>query len=223
MANEIKQENEAMISAVSKTERFFEENGKTLSIVFTALIVLTGGIYAYYKLAYQPKQAEAQAQMYKTENVFEQGNFELALNGDDNVMGFKQIIDEYGAKPGKSVYLYAAICEMQREGGDLEQAMSYLDSYSGDKIMQARAESLKGDIWCNREDYKKALSCYEKAAGIGENVFNAAYILKAAQCCEALGEKEEALKKYQTIKDMYPQSVEASDIEKYITRLEISK
>jgi len=234
MAKEIKQENEAVVSAVSKTEQFFEENGKLITIIFVALIVLTGGIYAYYKYAYQPQQAEAQAQMVKAENLFkeqvfqaqnafEQGNWEVALNGDGNNLGFKQIIDEYGSKPGKSVYMYAAICEIQREGGDLDAALDYLNSYSGDDIMQARAESLKGDVYCNKEDYKTALSYYVKAAGVAENVFNAAYLLKAAQCCEALGENDKALEYYKTIKDVYSTSVEARDIEKYITRLEIKK
>lgn len=234
MANEIKKENEAVVNAVSKTERFFEENRKLIIIVLTALVVLAGGFYAYYKLAYLPQQVEAQSQMYKTEilfkdqvftaqQAFDQGNWEVALNGNDNILGFKQIIEEYGSRAGKSVYLYAAICELQREGGDLDAALNYLNSYSGDEIMQARAESLKGDVYCNKEEYEKALAQYDKAAGISENEFNAAYLLKGAQCCEALGRNDEALKRYTTIKEMYPQSVEARDIDKYITRLEIKK
>ena len=39
MAKEIKNENaEAVVEAVSKTEQFFEKNGKTLSIICVAVV-----------------------------------------------------------------------------------------------------------------------------------------------------------------------------------------
>ena len=51
--------------------------------------------------------------MFKAEQKFAQGNFELALNGDDNTMGFEEIIDTYGSKAGEAVYLYAGASALQ--------------------------------------------------------------------------------------------------------------
>ena len=77
-----------------------------------------------------------------------------------------------------------------------------------------------GDAYVGLEDYKSALAAYEKAAATADNLFAAGYLLKAGQVAEELGDKDKALACYKKIKDQYPESAEASDIDKYITRIE---
>ena len=220
MAKEIKNENaEAVVEAVSKTEKFFNENGKLLSIITAAIIVVAAGIFCWYKFAYQPAQAEAQGQMALAEENFRAGNFELALNGDGNVLGFAQIIDEYGAKAGKAANFYAGVCELQLGNWDL--AIKYLQAYNGkDEILKARALACLGDAYVGLEDYTKALGYYEKAASVVDNMFAAAYLLKAGVVAEKLGQDEKALGFYKQIKDQYPASMEGYDVDKYIGRIE---
>ena len=94
MAKEIKNENaEAVVEAVSKTEKFFNENGKLLSGIAIALVVVAAAVFCWYKFAYQPAVVEAQGQMAFAEENFRAGDYELALNGDGNTLGFVQIID----------------------------------------------------------------------------------------------------------------------------------
>jgi tetratricopeptide (TPR) repeat protein len=219
MAKEIKNENaEAVVEAVSKTEKFFQENGKLLSIICAAFIAVCAIAFCWFKLAYQPKVAEAQGQMAAAEQNFRSGDYELALNGDGNVLGFVQIIDEYGKKAGKAVYFYAGICELQL--GEWEQAIKFLQSYKGkDTILSARATACIGDAYVALEDYSKALTYFEKAAE-ADNMYAAGYLLKAGAVAEELGESEKALAIYKKIKDMYPQSMEAYDVDKYIGRIE---
>ena len=220
MAKEIKNENaEAVVEAVSKTEKFFNENGKLLSIIAAAIIVVAAGIFCWYKFAYQPAQAEAQGQMALAEENFRAGNFELALNGDGNVLGFAQIIDEYGAKAGKAANFYAGVCELQLGNWDL--AIKYLQAYNGkDEILQARALACLGDAYVGLEDYGKALGYYENAAAVVDNMFAAGYLLKAGIVAEKLGQDEKALGFYKQIKDQYPASMEGYDVDKYIGRIE---
>ena len=219
MAKEIKNENaEAVVEAVSKTEKFFQENGQLLSIICAAFIAVCAIAFCWFKLAYQPKVAEAQGQMAAAEQNFRSGDYELALNGDGNVLGFVQIIDEYGKKAGKAVYFYAGICELQL--GEWEQAIKFLQSYKGkDTILSARATACIGDAYVALEDYSKALTYFEKAAE-ADNMYAAGYLLKAGAVAEELGESEKALAIYKKIKDMYPQSMEAYDVDKYIGRIE---
>ena len=220
MAKEIKNENaEAVVEAVSKTEKFFNENGKLLSIIAVAVVVVAAGIFCWYKFAYQPAQAEAQGQMALAEENFRAGDFELALNGDGNVLGFAQIIDEYGAKAGKAANFYAGVCELQL--GNYELAINYLEAYNGkDEILKARALACLGDAYTGLEDYAAALGYYEKAAAVVDNMFAAGYLLKAGVVAEKLGQPEKALGFYQQIKEQYPQSMEGYDVEKYIGRIE---
>ena len=83
MAKEIKNENvEAVVEAVSKTEKFFNENGKVLGLAAAAVVAVAAIIFCVNKFVYQPAQAEAQGQMAIAEENFRTGDYELALNGD---------------------------------------------------------------------------------------------------------------------------------------------
>ena len=216
MAKEIKNENaEAVVEAVSKTEQFFEKNGKIVSIICVAVVVVCAAVFCWYKFVNQPKVDEAMGQMAYAEENFRAGNYELALNGDGNTLGFVQILDEYGTKAGKAVNFYAGVCELQL--GNWESAISYLEAYKGnDAILAARAKACIGDAYVGLENYKKALGYYEQAAATIDNIFAAGYLLKAGVVAEKLGENAKALGFYETIKDQYPQSVEGYDIDKYI-------
>ena len=220
MAKEIKNENaEAVVEAVSKTEKFFNENGKLLGGLLAALVVVAAGVFCWYKFAYQPAVVEAQGQMALAEENFRSVDYELALNGDGNVLGFAQIIDEYGAKAGKAVYFYAGVCELQLGNWDL--AINYLQSYKGkDAILMARATACIGDAYVGLEDYGKALEYFEKAASEADNMYAAGYLLKAGMVAEKLGQNDKALGFYETIKEKYPQSMEGYDIDKYIGRIQ---
>ena len=220
MAKEIKNENvEAVVEAVSKTEKFFHENGKVLGFAAAAVVVAAAVIFCVNKFVYQPAQAEAQGQMAIAEEIFRTGDYELALNGDGNVLGFAQIIDEYGAKAGKAAPFYAGVCELQLGNWDL--ALEYLQAYKGkDAILKARAIACMGDAYVGLEEYTKALGCFEKAAAVVDNMFAAGYLLKAGVVAEKLGQNEKALAFYTQIKEQYPDSMEGYDIAKYIGRLQ---
>lgn len=220
MAKEIKNENaEAVVEAVSKTEKFFNENGKIIAGIAAGIVVAAIAVFCWFKFAYQPAVAEAEGQMALAEQNFRNADYELALNGDGNVLGFTQIIDEYGSKAGKAVYFYAGVCELQL--GNFESAINYLESYKGkDAILAARATACIGDAYVGLENYAKALGYFEKAAATADNMFAAGYLLKAGMVAEKLGEAQKALGFYETIKDQYPQSMEGYDIDKYIARIE---
>ena len=220
MAKEIKNENaEAVVEAVSKTEKFFNENGKAMTWILVALLVVAAGIFCWNKFVYKPAVEEASTQMIAAVANFEAADYELALNGDGNALGFAQIIDEYGAKAGKAVYMYAGVCELQL--GNWQLAIDNLKKYNGkDAILLARATACIGDAYVGLEDYETALSYFEKAAGIADNMYAAGYLLKAGVTAEKLGQNEKALGFYETIKDKYPQSMEGYDIDKYIGRIQ---
>lgn len=220
MAKEIQNENaEVVAEAVSKTEIFLKENRTLLLTVLAALVVVCAGFFCWYKFAYQPKKAEALGQMYPAEASFRNMEYEIALHGDGNLLGFEQIIEEYGKKAGKAVYLYAGICELQL--GNNEEAISYLKKYNGkDKILAARSIACMGDAYVGLGKYEDALKCFVKAAAKSDNMFSAAYLLKAGTVAEELGQNAKALGYYKEIKDKYPQSIEGYDIDKYISRIE---
>ena len=206
-------------ATVSSAEKFYNENKKVIWTVIGAIIVIGLAILGYQKFIYQPKCAEAMQQCYPAEINFQNAEYDLALNGDGNTFGFAQIIEDYGTKAGKAVYLYAGVCELQL--GNYESALNYLKKYKGkDSILKARALGCMGDAYVGLEDYQQGLACFEKAAAVAENVFTPNYLLKAGQVYEKIADNESALRCYREIKDRYPNSLENYNIDSYIARIE---
>lgn len=213
---DIRQEN--IEQTVSATEQFYSKNKNVIWGTLVAVLVIGLGILAYHKFVYQRQSAEATEQAYPAETMFQNGEYELALNGDGNNLGFADIIAEYGNKAGKDMPLYAGICELRL--GNYEGALSYLKKYKGkEPILAARAKACEGDAYVGLEDYASAVSAYRAAVSRADNVFAATYLLKEGLAHEALGNKADALACYEAIQDKYPQSIEAYDINKYIARV----
>ncbi len=213
------QRQENISEKVSAANRFMDENKKLIYGAVIAVLVVGLGILAYNQWVAKPQRAEAMEQMFPAENSFAAGEFEIALNGDGNNLGFKDIISEYGSHAGRAATFYAGVCELRL--GNYEEAISYLKKYKGkDDILMARATACLGDAYVGLEDYGTAVGCFEKAAAEADNIFAATYLLKAGIAYEALGKADKALACYKTIKDQYPQSVEGYDIDKYISRIE---
>ena len=209
---------ERIEETVSKTEQFYNENKKTIWGCIIAAAVIALGVLAYNQFYLKPKKAEAQEQTYPAEAAFREGNFELALNGDGNNLGFADIIDQYGSKAGQAVYLYAGICELRL--GNNEEALSYLKKYKGkEPILAARARACEGDAYVALGDYAAAVRSYKAAVDVADNVFAAGYLVKQGSAHEALGQKAEALACYRRVEQDYPQSIEAYEIAKNIARV----
>ena len=214
---EVRQQN--VVEAVSKTEQFFKENGKIIYSAVIGVLVIALAVLAYNRFILQPKKVQATDQMVRAENWFLAGEYELALNGDENDLGFEDLIKKYGAKGGESVYLYAGISKLQL--GEPEEAIKYLKKYDGkDPIMLAKAQACIGDAYADLENYAEAVKWFQKAANTSDNALAANYLLKAGIAAEANGDTQKALSFYKEIKDKWANAPEGMEIDKYITRIE---
>lgn len=210
---------ESVENALNATEQFLEKNQKKLVYSVVAIFVIAAIGFSYNQFYRKPLKEDAMAQSFIAEREFANDNFEVALNGDGNNLGFNQIIKEYGSAAPASVHFYVGICNLHL--GNFEEAISALKKYKGeDPIMNARAIANIGDAYAGMQKNKEALSNYLKAAQTADNIFAAGYMLKAAIMHEELSNPKEAIKLYQEIKVKYPQSAEAMDADKYIARLE---
>ena len=84
---------EALAAQISKTEEYLEQN-KGLTFGVLAVIVLGIGGYFGYKYYNDSQNAVAMSEMFQAEYYFEQDSLALALNGDGNSLGFKDIISD---------------------------------------------------------------------------------------------------------------------------------
>ena len=209
---------QAVGEAVSGVEKFLKKNGKVITWSIVGVIAVIALAFAYHNWVKLPNIEEARAQMMTAEEYFRANDYEQALNGDGNALGFVQVLDEYGTKAGKDIYFYAGVCELQLE--NYQAAIDYLKKYNGkDNIIAGRALCCIADAYVGLENYSEALKYYKNAVSTTDNEFAAQYLLKAAILCEEMDKTDEALALYEEIKVKYPQTVEANEIDKYISRL----
>lgn len=205
---------------VSKSELFIETYSKKIISGIIALIVVVGAIFAYRQLYSLPRQQKASAALFKGEQYFARDSFQLALNGNGaDYDGFEAIIKEYGSTDaGNLAKAYAGLCYAKL--GENEKALNYLKSFSASDNMISPAVTIAlGDCYVNMDNTKEGIKCFEKAAKDANNVVLAPIALKKAGIAyESLKQYKEAVKVYTTIKEQYFNSMEAADIDKYITR-----
>lgn len=223
MAQENIAAQESLGEALNKTELFFEKNGRKVSYLFLALLVLAGVVYGYRALVSAPRAEKAAEMIVEAQRRFESEtpDFRLALEGDANGAGFVEIAGQYGGTPaGNLAKHYAGICYLRL--GELENAERYLSDYSPVKglpgaLVNAQNYGLQGDVAVAREDYRKAVKFYEKAVAAAENNLTAPlYLRKAGQAAAAAGDEKSALAFFEKIVASYPASMEAREAQKLI-------
>jgi TolA-binding protein len=211
---------EVLAEKVTTAEHWLEENPKIVFGVLGVVALLVAGFYGFrYWVGTQDK--EAQKDMFQAVRYFEADSLNLALEGDGNNLGFKQIIDEYSMTDAANLanFYAGAICLKQ---GKFQLAIFYFEDFkSDDAIVQARAYSLMGDAYMEQKKFDEAANFYNKAANHKPNkYFTPGYLMKAALAHTKLNETDKAIKAYQRIIDEYFDSTEYQNARKFKARLE---
>jgi len=206
--------------ALSKTELWIENNQKTLWIILIALLVVAFGIFGVTKIKDKRNQT-ASTLIYKAQDYFTKEQYDMALNGDGNNVGFLDIINDYGkTKTGKLAAYYAGISYMKQ--GNYNDAITYLKKYtSNDQVLAPMALGAIGDCYMELDDMQNAVSYYGKAAAKNPNDFTSPLFLsKQANTYEIMGDYAKALESYKKLKQDFPLSNEAFEISKNIANVE---
>lgn len=210
---------ESIDNALSKSEQFIENNQKSLTAIVVAVLLIIGIYFGYKNWYLAPMEKEAHSQIFNAEYYFEIDSFRLALNGNENDLGFLEIAKQYGpSKTGNLAKYYCGIC--YREMGEYELAIDYLKKFdAGDVLVTPIAYGAIGDCYVELNELSEAAKYYEKAAKFNDNEFTAPLFLKkAGEVYSEMGDNSKALKVFNAIKEKYPKSPEARDIEKEIAR-----
>lgn len=214
-------ENSAVLAEkVEGAEHWIEENPKIVFSVLGILVVLVG---AYFGFRYWMDSQDdlAQKEMFQAVRYFEADSLDIAMEGDGNNLGFKQIIEDYGMTSAANLAnFYAGAISLKQ--GKFPLAILYLEDFkSSDELVQARAYSLMGDAYMEQKKYEEAASYYNKAANYKPNkYFTPGYLMKAGLAFEKSNQKDEAIKVYQRIVDEYWDSGDFQNARKFKARLE---
>ena len=134
--------------------------------------------------------------------------------------GFEAIADEYSLyQEGELAALYAGICHYKL--GEYDEAAKYLKKFSADDMtIDPAARQLLGDAYVQMDELEKAATAFRSAANSENEIVAPMSLKKAGFVYLELGDKKEAKKVFEMIRQQYPNSSEASDIDKYIALTE---
>ena len=207
----------------SKSEKFIEAYKNHIIIAVAAVILIVAAVLGVRQYYFLPKEKEAQAFIFPGENYLANQQWELALNGDGkDYIGFLGIMEDYGGtSTAKLAKAYAGICLYHLNNPD--EALEYIKKYKvNDKIFTHVIKGLIGDCYVESGEIEEGIKFFNKAAEeASSELISPVYLKKAGTAYESIFDYPNALKAYQTIKDSYPNSQEASDIEKYIERVRL--
>ena len=208
-----------VVEVVSKTERYIDENQKSLTIIISAIVILIAMYFIYTKWYIAEEELNAQREMYMAEIWFERDSLDLAIYGDMQWPGFEEIVDEYSITPsGNLANYYLGICYLRK--GMFEDAIESLSAFDSDDLMVSSvATGAIGDAYMELGEVKTAASFYMDAANDKENDFTSPiYLMKAAAAYEELENYKKALGIYGNIKKNYADTKEGLEVEKYLER-----
>jgi tetratricopeptide (TPR) repeat protein len=158
------------------------------------------------------------AEMMQAEKQFEKDSFALALdNPGEGYSGFLGIIEDYsGTKSANTAKYYAGISYLNL--GIYDTAIEYLKEYDANELVTTITKyGAMGDAYSELDDMDNAKKYYTKAVKVTPNeLLTPYYLKKLAMLLKSEGNQEGANKYFQRIKDEFPKSTYAQDIEKYI-------
>jgi len=214
----------------SKTEAFVEKNQKYIFIIIAVVALVVLGSLAYKEYIAKPKQLNAMNDMFQAQKYFDQAVngvakdslFNLALNGGEGKFGMLDIIEEYSGTPSANLAsYYAGTAYLKLK--DYKNAVEHLSNFkSDDEVLVALAKGNIGDAFVQLDQKEDALTYYEQAAKLRDNEYTTPmYLHKAGIIALDLGKADKSLTYFESIKDNYPTSTEATNIDVFIGKAQV--
>jgi tetratricopeptide (TPR) repeat protein len=205
--------------AFDKTEQYIEQNKKSLLLIVGGVLLLVAIYFGWKNYYLKPRSDEAAEKMFKAELFFAKDSFNYSAKGSKDVTGFEDISSDYGMTAAGNLSKYYLGVDYMH-AGQYDKAIETLGDFdSDDMFVSALSLGLIGDAYSEKKDFDKAIDYYIKAAKKNPNKLTTPIFLKkAAYAYEDKGNKADALKLYEQIKQDYPESQEATQADKYIAR-----
>lgn len=210
-----------LVDLYARALLFYDEHRRVaqgIGIGVLALILAIPG-YIYY---HQQQSQAANQQLGQILPVYEQENYQQALDGTSSQAGLLAIADQYsGTDAGNLATFYAANALYQLE--EYDRALTYFQRFEkGEDFIGASAYAAQAAIQENKGSFQQAAELYEQAASQYPNKLTAPrYLLSAGQAYEEAGQYGTAVDVYERIRQEYPESEQASTARQYMARAQV--
>ena len=208
------------ISPLDNITVAYEKNKTMISYVLTAVIVIVGGYLAYTKLYKGPAEEKAFTQLAIPQMYYQADSMNLALNGDGGHPGFVKIEKNYsGTAAGNLALYYEGVAYLKT--GEFKKAIKALSEFDGKgTVLATQAYGMLGMAYMETQDKKNAIESFKKATANKEDgLVTPMYLYQLGLAYEADGKTAEAKETFKRIRDEYPRSANARDMDKELAKL----
>jgi len=221
------------IDVVERMRGFWEKFNNIILYTGAALLILVIGFFVYKTYIKQPREDKAADLIFPVENLFDQmaqtsfsaDSINMVLQGGNGVAGVLKIANDYGGTAaGNTAKYIAGACYLHN--GDFKNAVKYLKEFSTSATqVQTAADLMIGDAYSEMKNNDDALDYYKKAAAVNtkDEFMTPEALYKEGLFAETIGKTDDAITAYQSIKDNYPKSLHAPEMDKYLARLGVLK
>ncbi len=223
----------ADVDVIQRARGFWANYGKPVMYISSAIIILLGGWLVYKYMFQIPKEEKANDQVFITQKYFSDFSNASAdslklmlaakcLNGDGTNPGALKIINKYsGTAAANLCNYYAGACYLQLK--QFDKAIKFLKDFDADGATQikSRAFGMLGDANAELKKNDEALDYYKKAANVDDKdeFTSSEFLFRAALFAHVTGKTKEAVELFKKIKDEYPLSEKAADVDRYLAKL----
>ena len=205
---------------MESVQAFYEKNKKMISTVGTVVVSVVVLYFVYTKLYKAPNEEKAATALSYPQMFFAADSLNMALNGDGKNPGFTKITKKYsGTAAGNLAYYYEGVCFLKQ--GDFKNAIKSLKEFDGKGTMLGNmAAGLLGEAYMESGDNAKAIESFKKASSDSkDNLVTPLYLYHLGLAYEAGNNANEAKAAFKRIRDEYPKSMQARDIDKELAKL----
>jgi len=199
---------------------FYEKNKTTISYALTAIILVVGGYLGYTYFYKAPNEEKAYTKLAIPQMYFQADSMRMALEGDGKNPGLVNIEKNYGGTAAGNLALYyEGIAYLHN--GDYKKAIKALSAFDGKGTMVAdQANGALGMAYLEDGNKAKAIESFKKATeNASDMLVTPMYLYQLGIAYEMNNQANEAKAAFQRIKDEYPRSISAREVDKELARL----
>ena len=211
---------EVDFAPIDNIQATYEKNRKAITTAGTIILVAVIGYFGYTKWYKGPAEEKASSALVMPQLYFQVDSLDLALNGDGKNLGFSKIEKKYeGTAAGNMALYYEGICYMRK--GEFDKAITALKKFDGKgTILGYQAWGEIGVSYIEKGDAKSAIEYLKKATGnAGDQLVTPMYLYHLGMAYEMTNDVNNAKETFKKIRDEYPRSMAARDMDKELAKL----
>jgi tetratricopeptide (TPR) repeat protein len=214
---------------LQRAKGFWDKFSKPIIYIGSTIILVSGGWMLYKKFVKEPNEAKSAEQIFPAEKIFDKmtqtgfnkDSINLVLNGGNGALGVLKIASNYsGTDNGNRANYIAGACYLQNK--DFANAIKYLKEFSTPATqVQTAAYLMLGDANAELNKNDEALDYYKKAATVNEKdeFMTSESLFKAGSFADYTGKTKDAIDLFKKLKNEYPKTMHAPEMDKYLAKL----